>query len=149
MTEAKFDLLWYLQNGAHLLAGRCLVAATVHWTSRWLDGTRHRIGFGWCFYVFLFQSPFPVKLSLFVAEVFRNRWMQSGISGGFAKKHRTTVFKPFKIQELMIDAVLQPGVVGRKSLGNNLWCKHPWEAIWTILDIHKTHKHHLRSYLDV
>ena len=29
--------------------------------------------------------------------------------GSFAKKHRTTVFKPFKIQELMIDAVLQPG----------------------------------------
>lgn len=50
VTGAKFDLLWYLQNGAHLLAG-----------------------------------------------------------SSFAKKHRTTVFKPFKIQELMIDAVLQPG----------------------------------------
>jgi len=50
VAGAKFDLLWYLQNGAHLLAG-----------------------------------------------------------SGFAKKHRTTVFKPFKIQELMIDAVLQPG----------------------------------------
>ncbi|CAE7641678.1 abfD [Symbiodinium pilosum] len=50
VAGAKFDLLWYLQNGAHLLAG-----------------------------------------------------------SGFAKKHRTTVFKPFKIQELMIDAILQPG----------------------------------------
>lgn len=50
VAGAKFDLLWYLQNGAHLLAG-----------------------------------------------------------SSFAKKHRTTVFKPFKIQELMIDAVLQPG----------------------------------------
>lgn len=46
----NFDLLWYLQNGAHLLAG----------------------------------SP-------------------------FAKKHRTTVFKPFKIQEQMVDSILQPG----------------------------------------
>jgi replicative superfamily II helicase len=46
----KFELLWYFQNGAHLLAG----------------------------------SP-------------------------FAQKHRTTVFKPFKIQELMVDSVMQPG----------------------------------------
>ncbi|CAJ1416473.1 unnamed protein product [Effrenium voratum] len=50
VVGAKFDLLWYLQNGAHLLAG-----------------------------------------------------------SGFAKKHRTTVFKPFKIQELVTDAILQPG----------------------------------------
>mmetsp|Transcript_53663 Transcript_53663/g.85351 ORF Transcript_53663/g.85351 Transcript_53663/m.85351 type:complete len:1090 (+) Transcript_53663:51-3320(+) len=46
----KFELLWYFQNGAHLLAG----------------------------------SP-------------------------FAQKHRTTVFKPFKIQELMVEAIMQPG----------------------------------------
>jgi len=50
VAGVNFDLLWYLQNGAHLLAG-----------------------------------------------------------SGFAKKHRTTVFKPFKIQELMVDAILQPG----------------------------------------
>lgn len=46
----KFELLWYLQNGAHLLAGSY-----------------------------------------------------------FAKKHRTTVFKPFKIQEFMVDSIMQPG----------------------------------------
>mmetsp|Transcript_97219 Transcript_97219/g.182815 ORF Transcript_97219/g.182815 Transcript_97219/m.182815 type:complete len:1094 (-) Transcript_97219:84-3365(-) len=46
----SFDLLWYLQNGAHLLAG-----------------------------------------------------------SGFAKKHRSTVFKPFKIQELMVDSICKPG----------------------------------------
>ena len=45
-----------------------------------------------------------------LVALFRHRWMQSELPGGFAKKHRTTVFKPFKIQELMIDAVLQPGV---------------------------------------
>ena len=40
-----------------------------------------------------------------------SRWKLSNKKrrGSFAKKHRTTVFKPFKIQELMIDAVLQPG----------------------------------------
>jgi hypothetical protein len=46
----KFDLLWYLQHGAHLIAG-----------------------------------------------------------SSFMKRHRSTVFKPFKIQELMVDAILQPG----------------------------------------
>merc|ERR1719311_365939 len=46
----KFELLWYLQNGAHLLAG-----------------------------------------------------------SNFAKKHRTTVFKPFNIQEQIVDAITQPG----------------------------------------
>merc|ERR1719253_761173 len=46
----KFDLLWYLQNGAHLIAG-----------------------------------------------------------SSFMKRHKTTVFKPFKIQELMVDAILSPG----------------------------------------
>jgi len=45
-----FDLLWYLQNGAHLLAG-----------------------------------------------------------SHFSKKHRTTVFKPFTIQELIVDAILKQG----------------------------------------
>jgi hypothetical protein len=46
----KFDLLWYLQNGAQLLAG-----------------------------------------------------------SNFMKRHKTTVFKPFKIQELMVDAIASPG----------------------------------------
>lgn len=46
----RFDLLWYLQHGAHLLAG-----------------------------------------------------------SSFAKRHKSTVFKPFKIQELMIDALCSPG----------------------------------------
>jgi len=46
----RFDLLWYLQHGAHLIAG-----------------------------------------------------------SGFMKRHKSTVFKPFKIQELMVDAVLSPG----------------------------------------
>merc|ERR1719387_2485445 len=46
----KFDLLWYLRHGAHLLAG-----------------------------------------------------------SQFSKKHVSTVFKPFKIQELMVDAIVKPG----------------------------------------
>eukprot|EP00933_Yihiella_yeosuensis_P069900 TRINITY_DN7698_c0_g1_i1.p1 TRINITY_DN7698_c0_g1~~TRINITY_DN7698_c0_g1_i1.p1 ORF type:complete len:1103 (+),score=325.60 TRINITY_DN7698_c0_g1_i1:65-3310(+) len=46
----KFDLLWYLQNGAHLISG-----------------------------------------------------------SSFTKKHKSTVFKPFKIQEQMVDAILSPG----------------------------------------
>lgn len=46
----KFDLLWYLQHGAHLISG-----------------------------------------------------------SSFMKRHKTTVFKPFKIQELMVDAILSPG----------------------------------------
>eukprot|EP00928_Gymnodinium_smaydae_P014152 TRINITY_DN15141_c0_g3_i1.p1 TRINITY_DN15141_c0_g3~~TRINITY_DN15141_c0_g3_i1.p1 ORF type:complete len:1123 (-),score=352.51 TRINITY_DN15141_c0_g3_i1:114-3035(-) len=50
VNGVNFDLLWYLQHGAHLLAG-----------------------------------------------------------SAFAKKHRTTVFKPFKIQEYMVDAILKPG----------------------------------------
>jgi len=46
----KFDLLWYLQHGAHLIAG-----------------------------------------------------------SSFMKRHKTTVFKPFKIQQDMVDAILSPG----------------------------------------
>jgi len=46
----RFDLLWYLQHGAHLLAG-----------------------------------------------------------SSFMKRHKSTVFKPFKIQELMVDAIIRPG----------------------------------------
>jgi hypothetical protein len=46
----KFDLTWYLRNGAHLIAG-----------------------------------------------------------SSFMKRHKSTVFKPFKIQELMVDAILNPG----------------------------------------
>jgi len=46
----KFDLLWYLQHCAHLIAG-----------------------------------------------------------SSFMKRHKSTVFKPFKIQELMVDAILSPG----------------------------------------
>jgi len=48
--SVKFDLLWYLQHGAHLIAG-----------------------------------------------------------SSFMKRHKSTVFKPFKIQELMVDAILSPG----------------------------------------
>ena len=70
-AQAKFDLLWYLQNGAHLLAGSTLARMGARLLLRWdLNGLR---------------------------------------KGGFAKKHRTTVFKPFKIQELVTDAILQPG----------------------------------------
>ena len=54
--------------------------------------------------------------------------------GGFAKKHRTTVFKPFKIQELMIDAVLQPG-----APQSDFWMISPsgtigyWKIQWSSL----------------
>lgn len=50
VAGVSFDLLWYLQNGAHLLAG-----------------------------------------------------------SSFTKKHRSTVFKPFKIQEDMVDAIFRAG----------------------------------------